>query len=231
MGAGRPWGGGGRGDYCGNLHILLVNKRVWHIHSYIQIFAIQTKLCFCLYQFVCTSHLSTTYFLRFLCLPCNKRPMWLFKCTCQARLSIANNPSPPLVSRSSSIWKTSLLVSVFVKLNQNYYKYWDGNAVYLLDLRVCWTPHCKKIVGIIEGLPWEEVFQQIGVACTEHKGCISRMLLINRSDRNDWSAAEGHMYVQFGTNGKLNLRIFYPLRIAHHHWWFISAWFKNIYLN
>ena len=49
----------------------------------------------------------------------------------------------------------------------------------------------KRLLAL-EALPWEEVFQQIGVACTEHKGCISPMLLINRSDRNDWSAAEGH---------------------------------------
>ena len=32
--------------------------------------------------------------------------------------------------------QTSLLVSVFVKLNQNNYKYWDGNAVYCRGL-VC----------------------------------------------------------------------------------------------
>ena len=34
-------------------------------------------------------------------------------------------------STQATYVSTSLLVSVFVKLNQNNYKYWDGNAVYL----------------------------------------------------------------------------------------------------
>ena len=36
----------------------------------------------------------------------------------------------------------------------------------------------------------EEVFQQIGLACTEHKDCTWKMLSVNTSDRNDGSGAE-----------------------------------------
>ena len=36
----------------------------------------------------------------------------------------------------------------------------------------------------------EEVFQQIGLACTEHKDCTWKMLSVNTCDRNDGSGAE-----------------------------------------
>ena len=52
-----------------------------------------------------------------------------------------------------NIIKTSLLVSYSVKLNQNDYKYWDGNAVY----------HTQLLLGI-----WKQVLKKV---LNQHKQC------------------------------------------------------------